>query len=122
MTPYAPYIGRAEKRRGRNLQIDLNTLSLKELKELQAQVGRAISSFEDRRKREAVAELEETAKRLGFNLSELTAAAGSRKRGSAPPKYANPDDRSQTWTGRGRKPKWMEAALKAGKSPDDLLI
>lgn len=104
------------------LQIDLNSLSLKELKELQAQVSRAIASFEERRKREAVAELEETAKRLGFNLSELTVAAGTRKRGSAPPKYANPADPTQTWTGRGRKPKWMEAALKAGKSPDDLLI
>ena len=104
------------------LEIDVNSLSLKELKELQTQVSRAIASYEDRKKREAVAELEEAAKRLGYSLSDLTNAASSRKRGSAPPKYANPADKSQTWTGRGRKPKWMEAALKAGKSPDDLLI
>lgn len=104
------------------LEIDLNSFSLKELKDLQGQVSRAIGSFEDRRKRQAVAELEEAAKRLGFSLSELTGAVAGRKRGSAPPKYANPADPSQTWTGRGRKPKWMEAALRAGKSPDDLLI
>lgn len=104
------------------MEIDLNSLSLKELKDLHGQVSRAITTFEDRKKREAVAKLEEEAKRLGFNLSDLTDVASSRKRGSAPPKYANPADPSQTWTGRGRKPKWMEAALKAGKSPDDLLI
>ena len=104
------------------MEVDLNSMSLKELKDLQNQVSRAVSSYEDRRKREAIAELEETAKRLGFNLSDLAGASAGRKRGSAPPKYANPNDPSQTWTGRGRKPKWMEAALKAGKSPDDLLI
>lgn len=102
--------------------MDLNSLSLKELKDLQGQVGRAIASFEDRRKREAVAELEEAAKKMGFSLSELTGASSVRKRSASAPKYANPADPSQTWTGRGRKPKWMESALKAGKSPDDLLI
>ncbi len=104
------------------MELDLNSFSLKELKDLHGQVTRAISTFEERRKREAVAELEEAAKRLGFNLADLTATVGTRKRAVAAPKYANPADPSQTWTGRGRKPKWMEAALKAGKSPDDLLI
>ncbi|MBI1217090.1 MAG: H-NS histone family protein [Rhodobacteraceae bacterium] len=104
------------------VDIDLNTLSLKELKDLQSQVAKAITGFEDRKKREALVELEEAAKRLGFSLSELTATAVPRKRASAAPKYANPANKSETWTGRGRKPKWMDAALKAGKSPDDLLI
>lgn len=105
------------------MDIDLNSLSLKELKDLQSQVARAISSFEDRRKKEALAELEDAARRMGFTLSELTASAPQRKsRTVAAPKYANPANPSETWTGRGRKPKWMEAALKAGRSPDDLLI
>lgn len=39
--------------------MDLNALSLKELKDLQTQVSRAIASFEDRKKKEALAELEE---------------------------------------------------------------
>ncbi len=105
------------------MDIDLNSLSLKELKDLQSQIARAISSYEDRRKKEALAELEDAARRMGFTLSELTAGAASRKtRSSAAPKYANPANPAETWTGRGRKPKWMEAALKAGKSPDDLLI
>ena len=54
------------------MSIDLNNLSLKELKDLQAQVAKAVSSFEDRKKKHALAELEEKARELGFLLAELT--------------------------------------------------
>src|SRR4029077_2466086 len=30
-------------------------------------------------------------------------------------KYRNPDNPSETWAGRGLKPRWLAAALKAGK-------
>lgn len=102
------------------MDIDLNKLSLKELKDLQSQVGRAISSFEDRRKKEALAELEEKARALGFSLSELTGAPVSRKRAPATVKYANPANRAETWSGRGRKPRWFADALASGKTPEDL--
>jgi DNA-binding protein H-NS len=38
------------------------------------------------------------------------------------PKYRNPEDRSEKWTGRGRQPLWVVAALKSGKKLDDFLI
>lgn len=52
-------------------------------------------------------------------MSTSKAKAPTKK---APPKYRNPDDSSATWTGRGRKPLWVLAALDSGKSLDDLLI
>lgn len=104
------------------MNIDLNALSLKELKDLQSQVGKAIATYEDRKKKEALAELEEKARALGFSLAELTAIAAVRKRSPAQAKYANPANKSETWSGRGRKPRWFEAALNAGKSPEDLAI
>lgn len=104
------------------MNIDLNALSLKELKDLQGQVSKAIASFEDRRKKEALAELEEKAKEMGFSLAELTGVSVVRKRAPAAAKYANPADASETWSGRGRKPRWFEAALKAGHKPEDLAI
>lgn len=104
------------------MDMDLNDLSLKELKELQAQVAKAISGFEDRRKKEALAELDERARAMGFSLAELTGLAPARKRSPAVAKYANPDDSSDTWSGRGRKPRWFEAALRAGKKPEDLSV
>jgi DNA-binding protein H-NS len=102
--------------------LDLNTLSLKELKDLQSQVAKAIGGFEDRKKKEALAELEEKARELGFSLAELTGAVVTRKRAPAVAKYANPANPSDTWSGRGRKPRWFDAALKSGKKPDDLAI
>ena len=105
------------------MAMNLDALSLKELKDLQSQVAKAIASFEDRKKREALAELEEKAREMGFSLAELTgAAAKTRKRAPAMPKYANPADKSDTWSGRGRKPRWFDAAIKSGKSPEDLAI
>jgi DNA-binding protein H-NS len=102
--------------------IDINDLSLKELKDLQSQVAKAISSFEDRKRKEAIAELEEIARAKGFSLADLTGVSVSRKRSPAVAKYANPADASDTWSGRGRKPRWFNDALAAGKSPEDLSL
>jgi DNA-binding protein H-NS len=104
------------------MKINLDALSLKELKELYGQVGKAIASYEGRKKQEAILALEEKARSLGFTLGELVAAAPTRKRKPARAKYANPANTNETWTGRGRKPRWVEAALKSGKSLNDLLI
>ncbi|HHS94628.1 MAG TPA: H-NS histone family protein, partial [Rhodobacterales bacterium] len=43
-------------------------------------------------------------------------------RAKVAPKYANPANPDEKWTGRGRGPKWMQAHLEAGGSKDDYLI
>ena len=102
--------------------MDLESLSLAELKALRNRVDHAIASFEERKKKEAAQQLEEKAREMGYSLSELAGLSVAKKRKPAAPKYANPADASQTWTGRGRKPLWVQAALDAGKSLDDLKI
>ena len=104
------------------MNVDLNKLSLKELKDLQSQVAKAISGYEDRRKREALAELEEKAREMGFSLSELTGAPGTRKRTPSTAKYANPANAADTWSGRGRKPRWFSEALARGGKPEDMAL
>lgn len=104
------------------MEIDLNAMSLRELKDLQSQVTRAVSSFEDRKKKEALAELEEKARSMGFSLAELTGTSVPRKRAPAGAKYANPANRSETWSGRGRKPRWFADAIASGTTPDDLAV
>jgi DNA-binding protein H-NS len=42
--------------------------------------------------------------------------------GAVPPKYRNPENESETWAGRGLKPRWLAAAIKAGHKLDDFLI
>ena len=102
--------------------IDLNAMSLSELKDLQREVNKAVATFEDRKKREALAVLEEQARQMGFSIAELTGAKIARTRAAATPKYANPTDRSETWSGRGRKPRWFADALAAGAAPESLLV
>lgn len=104
------------------MDINLNTLTLKELKDLQSQVAKAIASFEDRSKKAVLAELEELARARGFTVAELTGLAVVRKRAPAAPKYANPANKSDTWSGRGRKPRWYSAALASGRKPEDMAV
>lgn len=104
------------------MNLNLDSLSLAELRDLRGKVDRAIASFEDRKRREALAKLDETAREMGFSLAELTGGRKRRVAGGekAAVKYTNPSNPDQTWSGRGRRPAWVNEALEAGKSLDDL--
>lgn len=102
--------------------IDLESLSLAELKALKKRVETAIEDFADREKRQKLAEIEAFARDRGMSLADVTALIGKKTRKPAAAKYANPADPSETWTGRGRRPRWVVAAQEAGKSLDDLAI
>ena len=47
---------------------------------------------------------------------------GVRRRTKLPPKYRNPDLPSQTWAGRGKRPKWLERKLAGGAQLKDFEI
>lgn len=102
--------------------IDLENLTLKELKQLQKDVSVAIEQYKDRERRKALAEVEAFARERGLTPADLSDLSLKRSRKPAAPKYVNPADRSQTWTGRGRQPRWVVAALADGKTLEDLAI
>jgi DNA-binding protein H-NS/nucleoside phosphorylase len=63
----------------------------------------------------------------GGSINDLAIEGTPRKRvrrSSIPsePKYANPENPSQTWTGRGRQPGWVRELLASGKRLEDLEI
>jgi DNA-binding protein H-NS len=43
-------------------------------------------------------------------------------RGAVAPKFRNPENPAETWAGRGLKPRWLAAAIKAGGKLEDFLI
>ena len=103
--------------------MDLEKLSLDELKELQNEVAVAIFNFEKKRKAETLAELEALAHAKGFSLKELlNNSNGKSTKKSVAPKYADPANPENTWTGRGRKPKWFVTALESGCTAEDFAI
>ena len=101
---------------------DLEALSLSELKKMQKDVAKAISTYEDRQKAEARAKVEAFAQELGYSLAELIGGEAKPKRAPAPAKYRHPENPALTWSGRGRKPQWFNDALSAGKTAEDMAI
>jgi DNA-binding protein H-NS len=61
-------------------------------------------------------QLEERLKLLQAPLS------GRRPYPPVSPKYRNPDQPSETWTGRGKQPRWLVAQLKSGRRIEDFRI
>lgn len=102
---------------------NLEELSLTELQQLQKRLEKAIATYEDRQRSEAIATLEAVAKEFGYSLSDLAGVAPKRKpRGPAEAKYRHPEDPNITWSGLGRKPRWFLAHIDAGKAESELAI
>lgn len=105
------------------MSVDLSQMSRVELLDLQSQIETAIKSAEQRERREALAAAEKAAAEYGFSLAELSSDAKRAGKGTkALPKYRNPANHEQTWTGRGRKPQWVHDALLSGADISDLEI
>lgn len=64
--------------------------------------------------------LNETQCHKGVILSRPPGRGGPR--GSVAPKFQNPENPSETWAGRGLRPRWLVAAIKGGKKLEDFAI
>ena len=103
--------------------INVDKLSLKDLMELDLKVQKAIGAAKERERADLKKKIEKMAAESGFAVNELFGGGrGGPKGRTVAPKYVNPDNASETWTGRGRKPKWLVAKLGKGVSIDKFLI
>jgi len=103
-------------------KFDLSNVSFTDLIELR---GELESSIEARRKEEKQRLLQEIRQMIlekGFSVGEIFSGVDVTKKDPVAPKYQNPNNPVQKWSGRGRQPLWMTALLAEGKSLEDLLI
>lgn len=100
---------------------EYDRMSFKELQELELKIKKAKAGVQDRSRADVRKKIEAIAADAGFKLSELFGGRGGKGRTVAA-KYANPDDPSETWTGRGRKPKWLSAKVADGAKIEKFLI
>jgi DNA-binding protein H-NS len=108
---------------------DITALSDDDLAALLEVVGQEQAARRERKREEFFASIRERAEQLGVEPAELAAELSRKGVRSAPdrrakvaPKYRNPADASETWAGRGVKPKWMQALLAQGRSMDEFKI
>ncbi len=103
--------------------VNVEKMSLKELLDLEAKVEKAIANARDRERIEVKQKIEAIVQNAGFSVGELfggRAPAGKVRTVAA--KYVNPDNRAETWTGRGRKPRWLTAKLDKGAKLEDFAV
>jgi DNA-binding protein H-NS len=118
------------------MSIDLDKLSAKELDSLINQAKKRKTTLVKRKPIAAVRKkLVALAKADGYSIAELfggasaapkagkAAASGKgRKLGKVAPKYRNPANSRETWSGRGMQPRWLAAEVRRGRKPEDFLI
>jgi DNA-binding protein H-NS len=100
---------------------ELSKMNLDQLKALRKEVDTAISEFSDRKRADALKALEAVAKEHGMSVDEIVGTTGGKKRkAKAPAKYRNPANSKDTWSGRGRQPRWFKEALENGAKPESM--
>lgn len=108
--------------------IDFSGFTLPELYQLQKDTEREVSRRKVDDKQKTIHDLQILAAERGFSLGELLGAeplASNKrgpKRGPVAPQFCNPANPEQTWTGRGRKPQWVNDHLGTGGSLEGLKI
>ena len=95
----------------------ISSMSFEELLAVKAKVEAAISSRVEQERKRLVASLQRLDSLAGTATDKLRKARanGHAKRKTLAAKYRNPSNPKETWAGRGLKPRWLVAALKAGK-------
>jgi DNA-binding protein H-NS len=115
--------------------LDLENMSDGQLRELMQHARETLA----RRIQERMDEFKMLAREAGFEVTLTKIGVGGERRRrrrsgdgadgggddrrrEVSPKYRNPDNASETWSGRGRKPRWLEERLAKGAPLEDFAI
>lgn len=99
------------------MSIDLSTMNRKDLEKLRKDIDKQIDRLNKADQKAAFEAADRAAREHGFTLAELTGASpakAGRTKSVNPPRYRNPENPGQTWTGKGRRPDWIKAAQDNG--------
>ena len=109
---------RSNERRFHMKSNDFSSMGIDELWSLHEQV----SSLLARKISEEKAKLEKRLRTLEIPVNAMGLHQRRRPYPKVLPKYQNPNDPEEKWSGRGRQPHWVKAQLKSGKKLERFLI
>jgi len=97
--------------------VDLTKLHIDDLFSLRERVNQLLGTRIPSARREIEVRLKQLER-----FVPVAAKRGPQKGSKVAPKYRNPLNLLETWSGRGKQPRWITAALKAGKRVSDFRI
>lgn len=103
--------------------VDLSKLTIEELQSLAREIENEIVTRREADRERVLQQMRDLAASVGMTLEDFLRQ--ERGRGRAMPaggavKYRHPDDPALTWSGRGKRPNWVNDALASGKTLADL--
>lgn len=105
---------------------DINKLSVEELETLQKKAAKLIALKKEKAVLEAYQKIVEIAEQLNLSVEEIMQAGVQMQkkdtRKVVEPKYRNTENHSQTWSGRGKQPRWLVVKLEQGHQLEEFLI
>jgi len=109
------------------MAINLETLSAAELKALIANAQSQMQAARANHVKKVREKIERLLKSSGLTLADVYPTRGGKGakgvKSAVAPKYRNPANAAQTWSGRGKRPLWFVQALKKrGTTAESLLI
>ena len=108
------------------MSTDLRSLSLEELSELVASGQKALLERKKAHQKEVIRNIHSLADSIGFTVTlhpvEQLVSRGITKGSKAPIRYRNPRDPHQTWSGRGLKPRWLQAEIQEGHTLESFRV
>jgi DNA-binding protein H-NS len=110
------------------MAVQLDNLSIEELEQVISDARRLIEEKREEAVARARADIERIAASTGYSLEDLLGMGKSRSRTPArsqkavAEKYRNPRDPSQSWSGRGKRPRWLQDLLHQGATLESLQV
>ena len=105
---------------------DISNLSVEELKKLQVEAEALIASKKDQAVEDAYQQIVDIADNVGLSIEQILEFGATKRkkstRKSVEPRYRSKKNPSETWTGRGKQPRWLVAELESGAKLEDFLI
>jgi DNA-binding protein H-NS len=95
---------------------ELENMQLDDLWSLHEQIGAILERKIEEEKRKLQRRLDELDRKFGDSTVDLPQRRPYPK---VKPKFRNPNDPSETWSGRGKQPRWIVELLAAGKNIDE---
>lgn len=107
------------------MAIELKSMNPRQLDDLIAKASQQRLKLQRERRDEVKAKLTKIARDEGFSIEELFGTRRTRSKSAGTKvaaKYRNPADPTQTWSGRGKRPRWFADALAKGRKEKEFLI